>query len=149
MSDLLMRLFYNIVLLNIFSSNIGHFCPKKSCRSHLCYLIFFYCCSFSFLSGPEMGKQPIKIDWETVLPEMRDNGPPLEIEVVAMVPLEGSDVANLSDHRLLESIRRLKKHLSSEISSRLSDGGAKLKALLCQMDAERNRRDRVRDPEVR
>ncbi|XP_042401761.1 ubiquitin-like-specific protease 1D isoform X1 [Zingiber officinale] len=94
-----------------------------------------------------MAKQPIKIDWETVLPEMRDNGPPLEVEVVAMVASEGSDVANLADHALLESIQRLKKHLSSEIRSRLSDGGAKLKALLYQMDAERNRRDRVRDPE--
>ncbi|KAG6498707.1 hypothetical protein ZIOFF_038429 [Zingiber officinale] len=94
-----------------------------------------------------MAKQPIKIDWETVLPEMRDNGPPLEVEVVAMVASEVSDVANLADHALLESIQRLKKHLSSEIRSRLSDGGAKLKALLCQMDEERNRRDRVRDPE--
>ncbi|XP_074577057.1 ubiquitin-like-specific protease 1D isoform X3 [Curcuma longa] len=91
-----------------------------------------------------MAKQPIKIDWEAI-PETRDDGPSLEVEVVPVAPVEGSDVVSFPDHALVESIRRMKKHLASEVGQRLSDGGAKLKAWLCQMEAERDRRNRVRD----
>ncbi|KAG6538931.1 hypothetical protein ZIOFF_004083 [Zingiber officinale] len=93
-----------------------------------------------------MAKQPIKIDWEAILPETRDNGPSLEVEVVPVAPLQGSEVASFSDHSLLGPIQRVKKLLASEVGQRLSDGGAKLKASLCQMEAERDRRNRARDP---
>ncbi|WOL12502.1 hypothetical protein Cni_G21269 [Canna indica] len=91
-----------------------------------------------------MGKGPLDIDWKEMLPGIED-GPPPEVQVIASGPSDFSEVAKLSDRELQDRIQRVEKHLYSEIGSRLTDNGAKLKASLSQMLEELNRRKRARD----
>lgn len=90
-----------------------------------------------------------------MLPGMGD-APPPEVEVIAAAPglgeaaqAQASELAQISDHELQGKIQRVLNLLSSDIASRLADMGAKLRASLCQMQTELDRRKLVYVPKVR
>ncbi|RZR94403.1 hypothetical protein BHM03_00023083 [Ensete ventricosum] len=81
------------------------------------------------------------------------DAPPPEVEVIAAAPglgeaaqAQASELAQISDHDLQGKIQRVLNHLSSDIASRLADKGAKLRASLCQMQTELDRRKLVHVP---
>ncbi|CAL9054012.1 unnamed protein product [Musa banksii] len=81
------------------------------------------------------------------------DAPPPEVEVIAAAPglgeaaqAQASELAQISDHELQGKIQRVLNLLSSDIASRLADMGAKLRASLCQMQTELDRRKLVYVP---
>ncbi|XP_043724692.1 ubiquitin-like-specific protease 1D isoform X2 [Telopea speciosissima] len=87
------------------------------------------------------GKKQLDIDFDALL---KNDDAPAELEVV---PVEKSsqddDLVALSDHQLDENIRRLQRH-DNDMSSRLPDKGAKLRARLQRLEDEKKRRSLLR-----
>lgn len=78
-----------------------------------------------------MANLPLKLDWNDLLPQSKEQSPPPEVEVVG-----GSQWSGLSDRDLHDKIRRIADCLNREFTSKLPDRGAKLRSNLRQLQTE-------------
>ncbi|XP_010242980.1 PREDICTED: ubiquitin-like-specific protease 1D isoform X6 [Nelumbo nucifera] len=87
--------------------------------------------------------KPLDIDWKKVLPVGDDDPPPDLVVISGESQNQKDEVESIPDYQLNDKIKRAQKNIG-ELSSKLPDNGAKLRANLKRLEEERERRRLLR-----